>query len=588
MLVLHAWWGLDDVLVCWAERDPAGYPGEPARRPAHPFAADADELAVSCTTASPQATGLTERTVLLPTVAGRPVPSPEAAAPDPLPPARSGPRPGTWRVPTVELAPAQALDVLLAGPGAPGDVVLAGTWRHLREVARVRGRPRRPRPGPAGGDHPAGLSAGPPGLGRAGACGGRWSPARTPSSAVARARPAARGLARPAGRSGSRLPLRSSPPQVDALTDAACGTRLSASGVVAPADPPGWPRSPLPATGTLTPARARCRPGRRAGALAAGGGGRARPGTVPPGRTRAPRYEPGGLVGERAVDARVRAAGDRASRACRRRRAGLAAPGRLQALARLVAAPQATLLAELGRASRLYPELDEALRAAPPEGSCWTPRARTRSCARRAPVLAAAGFGVELPGWWRRPSARLGARLERAAADRAGHRRRASAARPEALVDYRWEVALGRRARSTPRSCPAGRAAAAPGPAARAVGGARSAPARRGLKLLAEPPAPAHDPRRAARARRPRGRGPGRAAGARRRGRGLARRPAVRARRRPARAGRPAPRGFTGTLRPYQERGLAWLAFLDGSGSAASSPTTWAWARPSSCSRWRP
>ena len=47
----------------------------------------------------------------------------------------------------------------------------------------------------------------------------------------------------------------------------------------------------------------------------------------------------------------------------------------------------------------------------------------------------------------------------------------------------------------------------------------------------------------------------------------------------------PTPAGFTGTLRPYQERGLAWLAFLGGSGSAASSPTTWAWARPSSCCR---
>ena len=43
-------------------------------------------------------------------------------------------------------------------------------------------------------------------------------------------------------------------------------------------------------------------------------------------------------------------------------------------------------------------------------------------------------------------------------------------------------------------------------------------------------------------------------------------------------------RTFAGTLRPYQERGLAWLDVpAVGSGSAASSPTTWAWARRSSC-----
>ena len=28
----------------------------------------------------------------------------------------------------------------------------------------------------------------------------------------------------------------------------------------------------------------------------------------------------------------------------------------------------------------------------------------------------------------------------------------------------------------------------------------------------------------------------------------------------------PAPAGFTGSLRPYQERGLAWMAFLNGIG----------------------
>ena len=48
------------------------------------------------------------------------------------------------------------------------------------------------------------------------------------------------------------------------------------------------------------------------------------------------------------------------------------------------------------------------------------------------------------------------------------------------------------------------------------------------------------------------------------------------------------PAGFAAELRPYQQRGLSWLAFLPRSASAPAWPTTWGWARRSSCSRWRP
>ena len=49
-------------------------------------------------------------------------------------------------------------------------------------------------------------------------------------------------------------------------------------------------------------------------------------------------------------------------------------------LMRWVDYPQDVLLADLGRASRLYPDLDDALRAAPPGARCgWTWPARTGS-----------------------------------------------------------------------------------------------------------------------------------------------------------------------------------------------------------------
>jgi non-specific serine/threonine protein kinase len=106
--------------------------------------------------------------------------------------------------------------------------------------------------------------------------------------------------------------------------------------------------------------------------------------------------------------------------------------------------PQETMLAELGRASRLWPELDTALRTATPEALELDADGAHRFLREGAPMLHAAGFTVLLPSWWQRPASRLGARL------RAGSRAApGTVSRPtdrvglDALVDYRWEVALG-------------------------------------------------------------------------------------------------------------------------------------------------
>ncbi|MBW4702527.1 DEAD/DEAH box helicase [Micromonospora sp. RL09-050-HVF-A] len=119
-------------------------------------------------------------------------------------------------------------------------------------------------------------------------------------------------------------------------------------------------------------------------------------------------------------------------------------PERLPALAGRWNDPQETLLAELGRAGRLWPELDEALRTPTPEQLELDVEGAHRFLRDGAPVLHAAGFGVLLPSWWRRPSARLGTRLRASSRTAPGTVAATSGGLGlDALVDYRWEVALG-------------------------------------------------------------------------------------------------------------------------------------------------
>jgi hypothetical protein len=87
------------------------------------------------------------------------------------------------------------------------------------------------------------------------------------------------------------------------------------------------------------------------------------------------------------------------------------ARGALPALARHLDSPQETMLAELGKASRVYSDLDTALHAARPTTLPLDTVGAHQFLSVAAPALAASGFGVQLPGWWTKPSSRLGLRL---------------------------------------------------------------------------------------------------------------------------------------------------------------------------------
>lgn len=116
-----------------------------------------------------------------------------------------------------------------------------------------------------------------------------------------------------------------------------------------------------------------------------------------------------------------------------------------------IEAPQELLLAELGRASRIYKPIEAALEdTSPIEIELNTAKAYDFLREVR-PILMEQGFGVVAPEWWDSPSARLGARLILSPRDAllgesgGGGPNSVSESRMglQALVSYQWRLAVG-------------------------------------------------------------------------------------------------------------------------------------------------
>ncbi len=118
---------------------------------------------------------------------------------------------------------------------------------------------------------------------------------------------------------------------------------------------------------------------------------------------------------------------------------------------RRVDRPQELLLGELGRATRFYRRLEEALEDAEPTTLNLNTRQAYEFLREVRPTLVEQGFQVEAPEWWDSPMARLGAKLRLESdeqnpftTDGGGL---TGAATPQlglgALIKYRWEIAVG-------------------------------------------------------------------------------------------------------------------------------------------------
>lgn len=113
--------------------------------------------------------------------------------------------------------------------------------------------------------------------------------------------------------------------------------------------------------------------------------------------------------------------------------------------------PQDLLLAELGRAARIFRPLDRALNEATPSKLMLKTPEAYEFLREIRPLLIEQGFGCEAPGWWDSPSARLGARLQLDSPDVDLEELATSGASLAgdsqiglgALVDYQWKLAVG-------------------------------------------------------------------------------------------------------------------------------------------------
>ncbi|GAA1659452.1 DEAD/DEAH box helicase [Saccharothrix algeriensis] len=105
--------------------------------------------------------------------------------------------------------------------------------------------------------------------------------------------------------------------------------------------------------------------------------------------------------------------------------------------------PQAELLAGLGRAAQEYPALARALRDPAPVAVALDADGALAFLRTHAAAVATAGVGVLLPAWWSGPRPQLGLRLTAQTPPQPGRVAKDSELGLDTIVEYAWQVALG-------------------------------------------------------------------------------------------------------------------------------------------------
>ena len=113
----------------------------------------------------------------------------------------------------------------------------------------------------------------------------------------------------------------------------------------------------------------------------------------------------------------------------------------LTAMGRHVTHPDEHLLRGLGQAARLVPALGSALASAAPCEYTTDAAGILTFLREGAPLLEEAGFGVFAPPWWRSSRTRLGLRLKARTASKGGNT--TGTIGLDGICDIRWEAVLG-------------------------------------------------------------------------------------------------------------------------------------------------
>ena len=103
--------------------------------------------------------------------------------------------------------------------------------------------------------------------------------------------------------------------------------------------------------------------------------------------------------------------------------------------------PQERLLADLGKAERLFPTIEASLRTARPTGLTLNTGQAYQFLREAAPLLEESGFGVLIPPWWQKRSARVGVKLR--VKPKGNGQAGAGLMGLESIVSYDWNIAIG-------------------------------------------------------------------------------------------------------------------------------------------------
>jgi len=108
--------------------------------------------------------------------------------------------------------------------------------------------------------------------------------------------------------------------------------------------------------------------------------------------------------------------------------------------------PQEQLLADLGKAARIFPLLEKSLETARPTDLEIETEDAYSFLRQSAPLLEQDGFGVLLPSWWQRPGNRLGIKLHLKDVPKRSGNVGPAFFGLNSIVEYDWQLSLGENA----------------------------------------------------------------------------------------------------------------------------------------------